>query len=77
MPGLVMDFHKQWEVIKRGVVEIVPEEELVKKLKKSLELNKPLKIKLGLDQLLRISIWAILLFCIRCASFKNWGTKLL
>ncbi len=35
--GLVKDFKKQWEVITRGVAEIVPEEELAKKLKRSLE----------------------------------------
>ncbi len=39
----------QLEVIKRGTVEIVPEDELVDKLKKSKEQNKPLKIKLGCD----------------------------
>lgn len=35
--------------IKRGTAEIVPENELVEKLKKSIAENKPLKIKLGLD----------------------------
>lgn len=49
MSGLVKDFKKQWEVITRGVAEIVPEEELAKKLKRSLEQDKPLKVKLGLD----------------------------
>lgn len=40
---------KQLEVIRRGTVEIVPEEELVKKLKKSNKEKRPLKIKLGCD----------------------------
>ncbi|MTI87355.1 MAG: tyrosine--tRNA ligase [Balneolaceae bacterium] len=40
---------EQLEVIKRGTVEIVPEDELVEKLKKSKKENKPLKIKLGVD----------------------------
>lgn len=40
---------EQLEVIKRGTVEIVPEDELVEKLKKSKKENKPLKIKLGCD----------------------------
>ncbi len=40
---------KQLEIIKRGVVEIVPENELVDKLKRSVQTGKPLKIKLGLD----------------------------
>ncbi len=40
---------QQLEIIKRGTVEIVPENELVEKLKKSHKENKPLKIKLGVD----------------------------
>ncbi len=40
---------EQMEVIRRGTVEIIPEEELEDKLKKSLEENRPLKIKLGCD----------------------------
>lgn len=37
------------EVIKRGAEEIIPENELVKKLEKSRETGVPLKIKLGMD----------------------------
>ncbi len=44
-----MNWEKQLEIIKRGVVEIIPETELVAKLKKSIAEKKPLKIKLGLD----------------------------
>ncbi|MGE5422228.1 MAG: tyrosine--tRNA ligase, partial [Ignavibacteriales bacterium] len=40
---------EQMESIKRGTAEIVPEDELVKKLEKSITNNKPLKVKLGLD----------------------------
>lgn len=40
---------EQMEVIKRGTSEIIPEEELVKKLEKSFETGKPLNIKLGCD----------------------------
>ncbi|REL39107.1 tyrosine--tRNA ligase [Rhodohalobacter sp. SW132] len=40
---------EQLEVIKRGTVEIVPEPELVEKLKKSRKTEKPLRIKLGCD----------------------------
>ncbi|MEX0895205.1 MAG: tyrosine--tRNA ligase [Balneolaceae bacterium] len=39
----------QLEVIKRGTVEIVPEDELTQKLKKSKEKKQPLRIKLGCD----------------------------
>lgn len=40
---------EQIDLIKRNTVEIIPEEELVKKLEKSLKENKPLRIKLGCD----------------------------
>lgn len=46
---LVEDLDKQLEVIKRGAAEIVPENELVEKVKKSIAQKKPLHIKLGLD----------------------------
>ncbi len=44
-----MSLEKQLEIIKRGTMEIVPMDELVKKLEKSIKTKKPLKIKLGLD----------------------------
>lgn len=37
------------DLIKRGAIEIIPEEDLVKKLERSLKENKPLNIKLGCD----------------------------
>ena len=40
---------EQLAVIRRGVTEIVPEKELIDKLKKSRKSGKPLKIKLGVD----------------------------
>jgi len=40
---------EQIDLIKRGVSEIIPEEELVKKLERSLNEGKPLNIKLGCD----------------------------
>lgn len=43
------ELQRQLAVIKRGAVEIVPENELVEKLKKSIRENRPLNIKLGLD----------------------------
>ncbi len=39
----------QLEIIKRGAVEVIPEEELKDKLTKSFKENKPLNIKLGCD----------------------------
>ena len=43
------EIKRQLEVIKRGVVEIIEEEELETKLKESIEKNKPLRIKYGID----------------------------
>lgn len=40
---------EQLEVIRRGTVEIIPEEELIKKLEVSIKDNKPLRIKMGFD----------------------------
>jgi len=40
---------EQLAIIKRGTIEIVPEEELILKLEKSISTNTPLRIKLGCD----------------------------
>lgn len=40
---------EQLAIIKRGAVDIIPEEDLIKKLEHSFNQNKPLKIKLGCD----------------------------
>ena len=40
---------QQLEIIKRGTVEIIPEEELLQKLKRAEAAGKPLRVKLGLD----------------------------
>lgn len=43
------DINKQLEIIKRGAVEIISEEELREKLRKSLKTGKPLVVKAGFD----------------------------
>ncbi|MBC7342966.1 MAG: tyrosine--tRNA ligase [Clostridia bacterium] len=43
------DFKTQLAVLKRGVAEIVPEEDFERKLKRSIQQRKPLKVKLGMD----------------------------
>ena len=43
------NLQEELQIIKRGVVEILTEDELIKKLKSSIEKKKPLKIKLGID----------------------------
>lgn len=40
---------EQLKIIKKGTLDIINEEELIKKLEKSIKESKPLKIKLGLD----------------------------
>lgn len=44
-----MDIQKQLEIIRRGVVEIISEEELKKKLEESAHAKRPLVIKAGFD----------------------------
>jgi tyrosyl-tRNA synthetase len=41
--------NEQMDNIRRGVSEIIPEDELVKKIEKSLKTNTPLNVKLGCD----------------------------
>ncbi|WP_411343101.1 tyrosine--tRNA ligase [Paenibacillus sp. WLX1005] len=48
-PEQQAEVNRQLEVIKRGTVEIIPEDGLRNKIIKSLLTNTPLKIKLGLD----------------------------
>jgi len=45
----VLPPQKQFEIIKRGTVEIILEEDLKKKLERAYKENKPLKIKVGFD----------------------------
>lgn len=40
---------EQLEIIKTGTVDLLPEDELVRKIENSIKKNKPLKIKLGCD----------------------------
>ncbi len=43
------EFERQYEIITRGAVEALPEDEFKEKLKKSIKDNKPLRIKQGFD----------------------------
>lgn len=44
-----MDINRQLDILKRGTVEIISEDELRKKLEQSIKVKKPLKIKAGFD----------------------------
>ncbi len=46
---MFLSVEKQLEVIKRGTVEVIPEELLIEKLKRSFGERKPLRIKQGFD----------------------------
>ncbi len=48
-PRLEEAVERQLAVIRLGTAEIVPEEELVKKIRRSIRENKPLVVKLGVD----------------------------
>ncbi len=41
--------NEQMDLIRSGAIEVLPEEELVKKIEKSIKTNKPMRIKLGAD----------------------------
>ena len=45
----MLSLEEQLKVIQRGTVEIIPEEELIDKLKTCIRENKPLKVKQGFD----------------------------
>jgi tyrosyl-tRNA synthetase len=45
----MLSLEEQLKVIKRGTVEILPEEELIFKLKRSIQESKPLRVKQGFD----------------------------
>ena len=45
----MLSYKDQYNIILNNTVEIIPEEELISKLKKSYENNLPLNIKLGCD----------------------------
>ena len=44
-----LELERQYEILSRGVVEIIPEEAFKEKLARSIVTGKPLKVKLGLD----------------------------
>ncbi|GGE19752.1 tyrosine--tRNA ligase [Marinithermofilum abyssi] len=48
-PEVKEQVEHQLEVIRRGAAELIPEEDLVKKVRRSVETGEPLKVKLGLD----------------------------
>ncbi len=49
MEGFGVQINEQLQIIKRGVMEILPEQDLIEKLNRSKTENKPLIVKLGLD----------------------------
>ncbi|MFH1701582.1 MAG: tyrosine--tRNA ligase [Candidatus Zixiibacteriota bacterium] len=43
------EIQRQLGIIKKGIVELLPEDEFIEKLKKSIKENKPLRVKQGFD----------------------------
>ena len=48
-PEVIKEFERQWKIISRGAVDILPEGEFQNRLKKSIADNKPLRVKQGFD----------------------------
>ncbi|MDD5426011.1 MAG: tyrosine--tRNA ligase [candidate division Zixibacteria bacterium] len=48
-PELKKEFEHQWQIISRGAVEIIPEDEFKAKVIRSIKENKPLRVKQGFD----------------------------
>lgn len=48
-PDQQKEAERQWDIIRRGVVEIVPEEQLKQSIQQSIVTGVPLKIKFGMD----------------------------
>lgn len=46
---MIKEFKEQYELISRGAVEMLPEEEFKERLRKSIMENKPLRVKQGFD----------------------------
>lgn len=47
--GLTKEFERQWKIISRGTVDILPEDEFKQRLMESVRENKPLRVKQGFD----------------------------
>jgi tyrosyl-tRNA synthetase len=47
--GVSTEFERQWKIISRGAVDILPEEEFRQRLRESIQDNKPLRVKQGFD----------------------------
>jgi len=48
-PEVIKEFEKQWKLISRGTVEMLPKGEFEEKLKKTIAENKPWRVKQGFD----------------------------
>lgn len=68
-----MTIDQQLALLRRGATEIIPEEELVAKLKKSAATGKPLRVKLGVDPTAKdVTLgWAVVLRKLR--QFQDLG----
>jgi len=49
MNNTSQEFERQWRILSRGAIDILPEEEFRERLAKSIRENKPLRVKQGFD----------------------------
>jgi len=67
------DIHTQLELIKRGAVEVLPEEDLLAKLKR----GRPLKIKAASIPRLRICTWVTTVLIQKMKQFQDLGHEVI
>lgn len=48
-PDVTAEFERQWHLLKRGTVDMLPEDEFEQKIRRSIVDNRPLRIKQGFD----------------------------
>lgn len=48
-PGVIREFERQWKIISRGTIDLLPEDEFKDKVKRSIAENRPLRVKQGFD----------------------------
>jgi len=70
-----MKFEREIRIIKKGVEEIISEEELLKKLAYSEESGNPLRVKYGIDPTGFDVHIGHLVPIRRCVNFRIWDTS--
>ena len=72
-PEVREEVERQLAILRRGAEEIIPEEDLAEKLRRSVETGEPLKVKLGLDPSAPDIHIGHTVSCTSCASSRSWA----